>query len=194
MPPINMNIQYIATVLGIKTASVRMKCSRNNIRIVDCEIEDIVGADMINKHTKVCPQCLNTHTRIRFCSDVCRTRYGNIGKSIRSKFHPLNSVKISGIKGEDRRIRFSNEDREDVRYKHKCGASINSLAKEYCVNKRAIQFIIFPERYEHAKLLAKKRRDDGRYKRSKEDVRISMADHRKHKRSLLINKGILAPR
>lgn len=180
-----MTIQELATTLGILPASARMACSRKGIVIRDNSIDDLIATALIHSVTKDCPQCNKRHSRKRFCSDECRNLYGRKGRLLRGRMHPMNSVHISGIKGQDRRIRLSDEDKEEIRYKHKNGQSITSLAKDYGVNKRAVQFVIYPERYEHAKMLARKRRSDGRYKTTKEQHRAMMADHRRHKREVL---------
>lgn len=185
-----MNIQELAQRLGISVVAVRMRGYRVGVVYGD-DVPDLIAVDMINRSRKDCPQCGARHSRKRFCSDACRAEYGKAGRALRGRMHPLASVHIAGIKGEDRRVRFSDSDKEEIRYKHKQGASICSLAKDYEVHKRAIQFVIYPERYEHAKMLARKRRADGRYKPTSEQQRVLMADHRAHKRALLKQKGIL---
>lgn len=185
-----MNIKELAQKLGITVGAVRMRGYRFGI-VYGKDVPELVAADMLNSAEKDCKNCGKRHTRVRFCSDICRTDYGKMGRALRARMHPLASVHIAGIKGEDRRVRLSEEEKEEIRYKHKNGASIHSLAKEYEVNKRLVQFTIYPERYEHAKMLARKRRADGRYKPTKDGWRATQANHRKHKRALLEKKGIL---
>lgn len=185
-----MNIKELAQKLGISVGSIRMRGYRNGT-IYGQDIPDLIAADMLNKATKDCPQCMIRHSRPRFCSDTCRVVYGKKGRALRGRLHPMASEHIAGIKGEDRRIRLSEQDKEEMRYRHKNGESIHSLSKEYDVNKRSVQFVIYPERYEHAKMLARKRRAEGRYKPTKEQQRIMMAEHRAHKRAVLERKGKL---
>lgn len=85
----------------------------------------------------------------------------------------------------DRRIRVQKSEYEIIKSKYKDGQSIHSLARDYAVNKRLIQFILFPERLEHHKMLQKKRRLDGRYKPSKEKWALTMREHRAYKKSVL---------
>ena len=61
--------------------------------------------------------------------------------------------------------------------------SITSIGKWYQVNKRSIQFLLFPER--HAKnLLDRAKRGGSKQYYNKEQHRQSMADHRKYKEEL----------
>lgn len=46
----------------------------------------------------------------------------------------------------DRRTKLLPCQKEMVRYWHRSGASIHSIAKLFKVSKRSIQFILFPER------------------------------------------------
>ena len=193
-----MTIQKLAQLLGITPGAIRQKAYRGQITIADGQVDDLTAQALIHaQQARTCrnPQCrvtfTRTHSHQEYCTQACRLRHSNETKKTRGRLHPLNSVHIAGVKGQDRRVRLSESDKEEIRYRHKNGQSITSLAKDYDVNKRAIQFTIFPERYEHAKLLAKIRRSDGRYKPTKEEQRILMADHRAHKRKLLQDKGIL---
>lgn len=56
---------------------------------------------------------------------------------------------------KDRRIKLSDADREEIR--NLTGLSINEIARRYGVNKRLIQFILFPERLARNKQLRKER-------------------------------------
>lgn len=48
----------------------------------------------------------------------------------------------------DKRVKLLPCQKEMVKLLHSQGMSINGLAKQYDVNKRLIQFILFPERLE----------------------------------------------
>jgi len=65
--------------------------------------------------------------------------------------HETNGITLKSIK-KDRRIKLSDQDRLDIVTKYLTGLySIRGLAREYKVDKRLIQFILFPERLERAK-------------------------------------------
>jgi hypothetical protein len=80
----------------------------------------------------------------------------------------------------DRRVKLLPCQKEMIVYWHNTGHSINGLARMFKVNKRMIQFILFPERLE---LNKQHRRDRGGSKvyYDKNKHRESMAEHRKYK-------------
>lgn len=85
----------------------------------------------------------------------------------------------------DRRRKLLPCQREMVEYWYKVqGASITSIAKMFKVNKRLIQFILFPER--HKKNISD-RQDRGGWQQyyNKEDHAESMKDHRRYKHKTL---------
>jgi len=64
----------------------------------------------------------------------------------------------------DKRVKLLPQDKEIIKQEYETGLySINGLSKKWDVNKRTIQFIVFPERLEKAKQQYKERRKDGRY-------------------------------
>ena len=67
------------------------------------------------------------------------------------------------------------------------GASITSLAKLFHVNKRLIQFVLFPERLEISKQRRKERGGSKIYYK-KEKHKESMKRHRNHKQELFSTK------
>ena len=77
--------------------------------------------------------------------------------------------------------------RERITQLFEQGASMTSLAKMFHVNRRLIQFVLFPERLEACK---QKRKERGGskiyYKREKHNE--SMKRHRKHKQELFSTK------
>lgn len=85
---------------------------------------------------------------------------------------------------DDKRVKLSNEDKENVKLLYLSGVSIGEISRMYKVNKRLIQFLLFPDRAEKAKALHKERRLDGRYAPSSEQRRVEMQKHRAHKREL----------
>ena len=64
---------------------------------------------------------------------------------------PINSQIL------DRRVKLTDSDKEDVILRYHMGDSITSLSKLFSVNKRLIQFILFPERKQQNLLLRKER-------------------------------------
>ena len=67
-----------------------------------------------------------------------------------------------------------------------------ALAKKYNVDRRLIQFILFPEREERHKALAKERSKDGRYY-NREKGRMAMREYRDYKRKLVAEGKLHIP-
>lgn len=82
-----------------------------------------------------------------------------------------------------RTVKISEEDKERVKQMHREGVAIREMARRVDFSRRAIQYILFPERLERAKELYKERRKDGRYY-SKEKHKIAMRKHRHYKQSI----------
>lgn len=95
-------------------------------------------------------------------------------------------IKIAGSK-YDRRIKLTEQDREDI--KNLTGMSIRGIARMYGVDKRLIQFILFPERRQK-NLLDRKNRGGSKQYYNKEKQREYMRIHRKHKQELYIDGKI----
>lgn len=86
----------------------------------------------------------------------------------------------------DKRRKLSDEDKENIKSDYETGFfSIRSLARKYEVNKRTIQFILFPERLEECK---KRRAERGGSKiyYEKEKHQKSMEQHRAYKKDLVL--------
>jgi len=186
-----MDIRELAQKLGVTVEAIKMRGKRAGTPF-SSEVPDLVAAHMIYLAHAPCVQCgRKTTTRSRYCSEACKREYDLPRRRIRNALHPLQSVHIAGIKGEDLRVRLSNEEKEEIRYRHKNGMSIHSLCKEYGVSRRLVQFTLFPERYEHAKMLARKRKAEGKYVPTRDENRKIKAEHRKHKRYVLQKKGMI---
>ena len=85
----------------------------------------------------------------------------------------------------DRRVKMLPCQKEQVARMHKAGMSITAIAKWYSVDKRGIQFILFPERRE--KNLADRAKRGGSKKYyDKDKWRDTMADHRAYKKELFL--------
>lgn len=89
----------------------------------------------------------------------------------------------------DRRIKLTDQDREDIRGQYfntheSERPTMTSLAAKYNVDRRLIQFVLFPEREARHKEQASLRQKDGRYY-NREKGRKKMKDYRNYKRSLI---------
>ena len=105
----------------------------------------------------------------------------------------LDKIKVT--KEFDRRLHLSDTDRDRIRSLYADGMGIRAIAREYekqCT-RRLIQFILFPERYEKTKEIARKRRaikGNTLQEYGKKAWAKTMRDHRRYKRSLLEDKKI----
>ena len=86
-------------------------------------------------------------------------------------------------KSEDLRVRLTPEDKEDIRQMHRDGRGIREMARLYGVDKRLIQFTVFPERLERNKQLRQERGGSTIYYR-REKHTAAMRRHRRHKREV----------
>lgn len=89
----------------------------------------------------------------------------------------------------DRRIKLTSAEKQTIREQYfrmkECERpTMTSLAKEYGVDRRTIQFILYPEREVRQRELARERRKDGRYY-DKERHRKYMQNYRDYKRALV---------
>ena len=101
---------------------------------------------------------------------------------------PYKSEKIKLSKEQDRRIKLSDEQREEIRAKYATGLySQRGLAIEYNVSRRLISFILDDEKKKRAAEQLKERSADGRYKPSKEQWAETMRKHRQYKYNLYCN-------
>lgn len=84
----------------------------------------------------------------------------------------------------DRRTKLLPCQKEMVKYYYNQGVSITKLAKDFKVNKRLIQFLLFPERLEKNK---KDRIDRGGWKQyyDKDVNTITIKEHRHYKNEIL---------
>jgi transposase len=63
----------------------------------------------------------------------------------------------------DRRVKYSEADFTKVRDMYEAGQSQRAIARATGMSRRMISFVLFPEKYKHAKDLYQERRKDGRY-------------------------------
>jgi len=80
----------------------------------------------------------------------------------------------------DRRRKLLPCQEEMIKVYHKAGTSINQLSRDFKVNKRTIQFILYPERLEKNKQLRHERGGSSIYY-IKEKHTKSVREHRNHK-------------
>jgi len=96
----------------------------------------------------------------------------------------VEHLRIAALdKSEDLRVRLTPEDKEDIRQMHREGQSIRGLARLYEVDKRLIQFTVFPERLERNYQLRLERGGSTIYYR-REKHTLAMRKHRRHKREV----------
>lgn len=101
---------------------------------------------------------------------------------------PYKSEKIKLPKEHDRRIKLTDEQREEIREKYATGLySQRALAREYNVSRRLITFVLDDKKYQKAKEQFKERRADGRYKPTKEEWAKTQKEHRQYKQKLYLD-------
>ena len=101
---------------------------------------------------------------------------------------PYKSSKIKLSKSQDRRIKLTDEQREEIKEKYSTGLySQRALAREYKVSRRLISFIVDDTKYQKCKEQFKERRADGRYKPDKESWAKTIREHRQYKQKLYLN-------
>ena len=101
---------------------------------------------------------------------------------------PYKSEKIKLPKEHDRRVKLTDEQREEIKDKYASGFyTQKALATEYNVSRRLISFILDEEGYNRAKEQLKARKAVGRYKPSKEEWARTMREHRRYKQQLYLS-------
>lgn len=86
----------------------------------------------------------------------------------------------------DKRIKLTPQDKECVKLDYETGLfSINELARKYKVNKRTIQFILFPERLEECKKRRTERGGSMVYYDKEKNTQYAR-EHRKYKKELVL--------
>lgn len=84
----------------------------------------------------------------------------------------------------DKRCKLIPCQKEMIKYYHERGESINSLARRFNVNKRTIQFELYPERKEQNLLRRKERGGTKSYYVGGEVWASQMREHRRHKKQV----------
>lgn len=105
---------------------------------------------------------------------------------------PYNSEKkiIAGT-SFDRRIKLSNEQREEIKrlYKEE-HLSQRTLATIFKVSRKLISFVLFPEREKQSREYFRQAKRNGLYKPTKEQRAETMREHRHYKQQLSIEGKI----
>jgi len=101
---------------------------------------------------------------------------------------PYKSVKlkISGTPA-DRRIKLNEEDKIKIRHRHVLGISIRAISREFAVNRRLIQFILFPER-QKKNVEDRKLRGGWKQYYQKDRHAEAIKEHRRYKQSLYLKE------
>lgn len=96
----------------------------------------------------------------------------------------------------DRRVHLSDEDKQIIRTRYKQGEAIRAIARDYegQASRRLVQFVIFPERLEGARVRFQKwQKEHGNFlqRHGKDKWAETMREHRKYKENIkneLVNK------
>ena len=100
---------------------------------------------------------------------------------------PFAAETIKLPKKYDRRIKLTDQQREEIKAKYATGLySQYNLADEYHVSRRTISFILNPDKYEISKEQFRERRKDGRYKPDSKEWNDKMKEHRRYKQRLFL--------
>ncbi len=86
----------------------------------------------------------------------------------------------------DKRIKLTPHDKETIFEVWNNGMGIRAIARLYGVDKRLIQFILFPERHERSLELREQRGGSARYY-DKDKQRTYIKTHRRYKQSLYVS-------
>ena len=102
--------------------------------------------------------------------------------------YKAEKIKIEGTEF-DRRIKLTDEQRQDIRELHSAGLAQRELARRYRVDRRLISFIVNPAGYEENK---KRRAERGGSKvyYEKEKHKNYIKSHRRYKQDLKISNKI----
>ena len=82
--------------------------------------------------------------------------------------------------GKDRRIKIRKSEYNTIKRKHIKGMAIRAIAREYGVDKRLIQFILFPER-KALNIQQRTERGGSKIYYNRDKWRLTMREHRRYK-------------
>lgn len=89
----------------------------------------------------------------------------------------------------DRRIKIPKQKHKEIITLHAKGMAIRAISRKYSVNKRLIQFILFPER-QIKNYQNRLERGGSKQYYNKDKWKLTMREHRHYKRKLLDNGQI----
>lgn len=93
----------------------------------------------------------------------------------------IDKLRIAGT-SNDRRVKLSETQRCEIRERYAAGdVSTYKLANEYGVSRRAIDFVLHPDRYERCSEQRKERGKDGRYAASSAERARIVKEHIRYK-------------
>ena len=101
---------------------------------------------------------------------------------------PYKSEKIKLSRSQDRRIKLTDEQREEIKEKYATGLySQRALSREYGVSRRLIPFVLDDTKYQKCKEQFKEHKADGRYKPDRKEWAKTMRKHRHYKQKLYLD-------
>lgn len=101
--------------------------------------------------------------------------------------YKIETDKIKLPRHLDRRVKLTDEQREEIKELHKRWISQRALARQFKVSRRLISFIVHPEKLERARELYKERRKDWRYY-DREKHTKQIRETRRYRQSVLWKK------
>ena len=107
---------------------------------------------------------------------------------------PFKSSNIRLLRSLDRRVKISSDDRKFIFIAYRIGWSIRAITRHFAdrISRRAIQFVLFPERLE--KLVVARRETKAHLKYySKKKHTAAIQKHRQYKQALLTSDAITLP-
>lgn len=95
-------------------------------------------------------------------------------------------LKLKLPKSLDRRVKYTEADKQEVRDLFKGGMSQRAINRETGISRRYINFILFPERLKRCNAQFSERRKDGRYYNKEANTKATR-NTREHKQKYFNN-------
>ena len=93
----------------------------------------------------------------------------------------------------DRRVKLGPDDKQEIRRLHNEGTGIRELSRRFKVNRRLIQFIIYPER-QAENILRRNERGGSKQYYKKEVHAKAIAKTRTYKQQLFLDGKVVIPK
>ena len=108
--------------------------------------------------------------------------------------YKCDTQKLLIPKDKDRRVKLSQEDKEEIRYRYLeiGGVSQRELAREYGVSKRLIQFCIYPEKQKE-NYMKRMERGGSRQYYDREKHTESVRNTRRYRKELCDKGELITP-